>query len=504
MADWGFYGRDKHLADLHQLVDAQRWFFCRIQGRRRIGKTALLKRLASVDSSLLARLIYMQVPDSAEQDVVATFQTALQNSDQQLAKDLAHSVSDFASMAAAIATLNRANFVVVLDEFQYFVRSGLWAFNSFLQAQVDDLRGTTQGGLFVLGSIQSEMEALLNSKSAPLYGRLTSQRMVEHWDFEDLLAVFSSNGLDDPNQWLTLWSFFEGVPKFYQDSHEQGLFNVEAGAFREELIKRMFLMSSAPLSEEAETWFMREIRGRGVSVLNYLAKNPGANYGELTSGLAGNNEKERSTMSGYLKALVEGYRLVEKKSPVFSDANNRSARYYIADNFLQGWLAVAKPAREYLKLQPIERALQHALPRLYTHEGHAFEKLIRQLHVECSQKGTGDFVLTDINLGFWNRPRDTTRSIEIDLVALNSEAKTVRFGTCKRSPTAHDTASLGEFERHVAAFLSTREGRRVLGWNIQKVCFSPKFDQEQRTQLKARGFESRDLSDYRDYLNPSK
>jgi len=244
MADWLFYGRNEDLDALRALVHAPRWFFCRIQGRRRIGKTALLKQLASSDAQLQARLLYMQVPDSDEHDVVATFRSMLEHSDVQAARDLAISVKDFPSMAAAISTACRTGMVVVLDEFQYFTRSVLKPFNSFLQAEVDLLRDTSQGGLFVLGSIQSEMEALLDDKAAPLYGRLTAQRSIHHWDFEDLLQVFSAHGLKDPYQWLTLWCFFEGVPKFYRDAHEQGLFDVGAEQFREELLRRMFLMSS--------------------------------------------------------------------------------------------------------------------------------------------------------------------------------------------------------------------------------------------------------------------
>jgi len=496
MTDWSFYGRGTQLEELKRLVHRENWFFCRIQGRRRIGKTALLKHLATLDGDLLARLLYMQVPDSDQFDVVATFKAALGQSDLQVARDLVPKVDDFASMAAAIGTLCRAGMVVVLDEFQYFTRAALRAFNSFLQAQVDILRGTKGGGLFVLGSIHSEMEALLDDKGAPLYGRLTSQQHLNHWDFEDLMTVYRAHGLEDPYEWLSLWSFFEGVPKFYRDCYEQGLFDVEPAACQAELLKRMFLMSSSPLTEEADTWFLREIRGRGVSILSFLAQNPGCTNGEVNAAFAGKDEKDKKALAAYLGTLVNHYGLVERQLPVFSDSTSRNARYYIADNFLQGWLAVAKPARDVVRLKPMDRAIEYALPRMNTHEGHAFEKLIRQLHIECSQKGKGDFSLTDINLGFWNRPRDASRNIEIDVVAMDGDTKTVRFGSCKRSASAHTPGALAEFDRHIEAFLGTKEGKRVLGWNVQKACFSPRFTAGERTALRARGYDTRDLLDY--------
>jgi AAA+ ATPase superfamily predicted ATPase len=40
---WGFYGRQEELSALKAIMGRQRWFFARIQGRRRIGKTLLIQ-----------------------------------------------------------------------------------------------------------------------------------------------------------------------------------------------------------------------------------------------------------------------------------------------------------------------------------------------------------------------------------------------------------------------------------------------------------------------------
>jgi AAA+ ATPase superfamily predicted ATPase len=44
MADWKFYGRKEQLADLERMLDRERWFFAKVTGRRRIGKTTLIQR----------------------------------------------------------------------------------------------------------------------------------------------------------------------------------------------------------------------------------------------------------------------------------------------------------------------------------------------------------------------------------------------------------------------------------------------------------------------------
>lgn len=496
MADWNFYGRAEPLAELRRIIDADRWFFCRIEGRRRIGKTSLLSQLARVEDDLASKLVYMQVPDSDERDVAATFRRSLSECERDEARSLAPGVTDFPSMAHAIEQLCIAGLIVVLDEFQYFTRAKLRPFNSFLQSAIDSLRsaGLERGGLFVLGSLQSEMSALLDDKAAPLYGRVTAQMKLDHWDFQDLMAMFRSQGVETPAQWLTLWTFFEGVPKFYHDAFQQGIFNAPAGEFSSELLTRMFLRGSSPLSEEADTWFLRELRGRSVSILHYLADHAGCTHAGLVAAL--NDPQDATPLGTHISRLVNGYGMVDKLSPVFADSKSRNARYYIADNFLQAWLAVAKPAREAARLKPLDKVLAPAMRRLETLEGFAFEKLVRGVHLEMSRKGLGDFELSELKLGYWNRPRDATKSIEIDLVAFDEPNKRIRFGSCKRTASAHDNAALFRFGQHIQSFLDTREHRRLRDWQHEKVLFSPEFRPDRRTALGAMGYVCKDLQDY--------
>ena len=50
------------------------------------------------------------------------------------------------------------------------------------------------------------------------------------------------------------------MPKFYRDAFEQGLLGPAGDRFQAALLSDMFLVSSSPLAEEADTWFLREIR----------------------------------------------------------------------------------------------------------------------------------------------------------------------------------------------------------------------------------------------------
>jgi hypothetical protein len=84
--------------------------------------------------------------------------------------------NDLLQLARLLESMAEAGFILILDEFQYFNRKGYEQFCSYLQAGVDRLQSQAEqirGGLIVLGSIHTEMVALLEDRTAPLYNRVT-------------------------------------------------------------------------------------------------------------------------------------------------------------------------------------------------------------------------------------------------------------------------------------------------------------------------------------------
>ena len=166
--------------------------------------------------------------------------------------------------------------------------------------------------------------------------------------------------------------------------------------------------------------------------------------------------------------------------------------YFFALAFKEAAPKCAGPARTG-RLDPV---LAPALARLQTLEGFAFEKLVRSLHHEMSRKGLGDFELSELKLGYWNRPRDVAKSIEIDLIALDRPNRRIRFGSCKRADSAHESTAVARFEQHIQAFLQTREHAHLNDWRQERLLFSPEFSRERRIALGARGYACRDLRDF--------
>ena len=277
LKDWGFYGRTTELRDIAQIMNRGQWFFCSISGRRRIGKTSLIREY--LQSHLGLKIFYVQIPDSDERGVVQAFQDALENL-EETGSEFEKNFRAFPEIIFLLSFLMTLGYIIVIDEFQYFHRKQLSHFQSLLQAEVDRLRDTKLGGLIVLGSIHTEMTAILEDRNAPLYNRITDRVEISHWDFATLFEMWAAHDISDPMQWLFQWSLFEGVPKFYRDCFDQGVMLPGLG-HRQQTLRRLFFEGSSPLRDEADNWFLREFRGRSDTVLKLLARLGPCSHGSL-------------------------------------------------------------------------------------------------------------------------------------------------------------------------------------------------------------------------------
>jgi AAA+ ATPase superfamily predicted ATPase len=485
MTDWGFYGRSAELAALDAMLSRGRWFFLKLSGRRRIGKTELVRHALARHPA--ARVFYLQVPDSEPAGVV----------------DAAHRYMDLFAVAgprprtlpdvaALVGRLMREGYIVALDEFQYFHHARIGAFPSYLQAEVDALRHAraTRGGLIVLGSVHTEMTALLEDRGAPLFGRVTDTLDLGHLDVASVWALLAEHAEPDPTRLLSLWNLFEGVPKFYRDAWERGVL----GAPRRELVREMFFASSGPLRAEADHWLLQELRGRYDLVLRYVAEHPGCTNADLAAWAKSTDPGSERQVGGYLKVLDERYRLIERLQPVFAPPRARSGRFYLRDNFLRAWMSALRAPVAATHFRPLDDLLDAASARLDTGEGASLERLASALIQERSRRGLGDFALSHEVRGWWDRS-----GTEIDLVLVSEPEQRLRLGTCKRSPDRL-VPDLRRFDGHVDRFLAAMP--RFRGWAVDRLAIAPTLDPAQRRACTDAGYLPQDLNDLTDGLLP--
>ena len=283
---------------------------------------------------------------------------------------------------------------------------------------------------------------------------------------------------------MFFWNLFEGVPKFYRDAYEQGVL----GADRSQVLERLFFASSSPLRGEADNWFLRELRGRYDMVLQYLAAHPGCTNADIEAAMANlSGPGDARQVGGYLKILAERYRMIERRLPIFAQPRARSGRYYIRDNFLRAWLHALQRPVSSVAFRPMAELILQADQRLQESEGHALEDLVAQLYAERSRQGTGDFNLSQRIHGYWDRS-----NVEIDLVAVDGDARRLRLVTCKRNP-ARLPAAGHELRQHAERFLAAHP--RFNGWNVEYAAVAPRLPAALRSELAGQGILAQDLQD---------
>lgn len=483
---WHFYGRTTELDQLTAVVERKRWAFVKISGRRRIGKTTLIEK--ALEHIGDRKVFYVQIPDSDAPGVLDALHEQMDTFGLPHERPLT-----LVAFARLIEELAREGYIVAVDEFQYFHRKVLSAFTSHLQAVIDRLSSDANnvtGCLLVLGSIHTEMTALLNDKDAPLFNRLTDEFALDHLDIADVQQILREHNADTPAELLFFWNLFEGVPKFYRDCFEQELF----GRSREEVVRRLFLESSSPLKNEAENWFLHELRGRYDHLLKYVAQHPGCSSGEIMAHLNRLEPNKYHQAGNYLKTLIEKYGMVEKKQPVFAKATERNGRYYIADNFLRTWLQALKISTASMRFRPQGNIMEEILLKLDIAEGSGLEALAHRLYEERSRKALPGFALSQAIDGYWDKA-DT----ELDLVAVNKDERLIRFGTCKRSNTKLDKAHFDAYDQHIERFLAAHTNYRE--WTIERTAITVEHDEASRTRCATAGYLAEDLVSLTNGLN---
>jgi hypothetical protein len=448
-----------------------------MSGRRRIGKTRLIHEALRPEQR--ERVVYIQIPDADPAGVVSTARDFM--SMFGAPGPMPH---DLRSLATRLGALVEEGWIIAIDEFQYFNRKPLFEFTSQLQSEVDRLSSrspSAAGGLIVLGSIHTEMTALLDERSAPLYNRTTDALELGHLDVQSIVELIGAHAEPTPERLLFLWNLFEGVPKFYRDCFEQGVL----GADRRAVLERMFFSSSSPLRNEADSWFLRELRGRYDLVLKYIAGHRGCTNADIHAHVRSVEPDSEANVSGYLHVLAERYGMIERLQPMFAKPSARTGRFYIRDNFLRSWLAALAVPVASVRFRPIDVLLAQADTRLFEAEGHGFERLVAQVYAELGRKGLGEFALTHELRGWWDRS-DT----EIDLVALDEMGRRIRLVTCKRS-SSKLVGHLRVFDGHVARFLSAFP--RFEGWTVEKVAVAPTLAARDAEVVRAAGYQAESL-----------
>lgn len=403
-----FLGREKEILVLEKEY-ARDGGFVVIYGRRRIGKTTLIKQFIKSKTAFYF-LATKEVESQSMKRFAGVIARTTGNSVMQQA-----AFSDWLDLFQAVADYKpNEKKVLVIDEFPYLVKVND-SFPSILQNAWDEILKDSNVMLILCGSLISMMKKHALSYESPLYGRRTAQMRIAPLPFT---TVYENQKLSFEEA-AEQYSITGGVPKYMEFfSDGQPLY---------EQIKENVLSKNGFLYEEPNFLLTDEVQvpTNYFSIIKVIAD--GNHKLGTIAGILG---LETSALTPYLKTLSElGF--IEKQVPVTEKnaEKTRKGLYFISDNFLRFWFHYVYPYKGELELDNMQISLDE-LDKDFKEKfvAFAYEDICKEIFARlCSDKAI-DFTPSKIG-SYWLN--DKSGNTQIDVMAVDTVNKRLFAGECK-------------------------------------------------------------------------
>ena len=403
-----FIGRQAELAKLNAEY-AHDSSFVVIYGRRRVGKTTLIKEFLR-EKTAFYFLATEELESQSMKRLAGVVARTTNNTLLQKATFI-----DWLDLFQVIADYKpEEKKVLVIDEFPYLVKTNP-AFPSVLQNAWDELLKDSNVMLILSGSLIGMMKKHALSYESPLYGRRTAQMRLAPLSFTDIYEVQTMPFEKAVEQ----YGVTGGVPKyleFFEDDRELA-----------EQLRETVLSKSGFLYEEPN--FL--LKSESVTAVNYFSIIKAIADGHHKLGkIAGVLGQETSALTPYLATLADlGF--IEKRTPVTekNPEKSRKGLYFIADNFIRFWFRYVYPYKGELELDNMQIVMDEMSKDFTTgFLAFVYEDICKNIFANLCKTGAIPFVPSRIG-SYWLNDYDG--DTEIDVCAVDGQNKRVFVGECK-------------------------------------------------------------------------
>jgi len=419
-----FFNRTDELNFLTAQARDDRAALVVLYGRRRTGKTSLLKQFASGRRSIL----FVADQESRAEQIAAFSRVALQALGESALEG-----TTFSSWETALrfvgSRAREAPLFVVLDEFGYLCESDP-ALPSVLQRLWDAELQDTRLHLVLCGVSFMEREIL--AAKNPLYGRRTGEWLLQPFRFREARLFFPDRPLDDQ---VTIYGILGGIPAYLERFDP-------ARSIADNIVSEI-LSKGAPLFNEPRFLMMEELRDPHT----YFSICRAVAFGRTTPNeiAQGAGLSDRGATSRYLETLRE-MRVLERRTPVTerNPERTRRGRWRLCDPFFRFWFRFVLPNRSALEAgDPSQVYESKVRPHLAQHVSVAFEEVCAQHLWDLNRQGALGARYDRIG-GWWRGDR------EVDLVAVSDDGRLL-LGECKWSQNPAGTDILDGLVAKAAA-----------------------------------------------------
>ena len=360
-----FVGRRNELKKLDLLFGSGKFECVIIHGRRRSGKTAILRE-------------FMENKD-------AIFFSAQETSSRENFKNLIHCIEAYPRNSAAsecnaddymdafehvyeLALTERVLFII--DDYQFLV-AARHDISELICSLIDKNSDNSRLMLIICGSSEPVMESETLSYNSPFHGRRTAQINLAPFNFFETKRLYPDF---PPFDIAVIYGLTGGVPKYLE--------LMDPAQSIEDNIRLNFFDSSAYLFEEPANILRREIRDPIFynAILRAIAAGLKKNS-EIASAVG----LETSACTAYLKNLI-ALGLVGKYTPVTEKAGKKTV-YEIEDNMFRFWFRFVYDNVSLIQSGTADRIWRSVASEMPSFMSKVFEDICRQWLRQQNQDG---------------------------------------------------------------------------------------------------------------------
>ena len=413
-----FYGRENERKKLHTMFLSDGQMISLIYGRRRIGKSELIKQ-GLKETNL--KSIYYECKQTTERNNVDSL------------AELIGEIFDFPKPAFEnIEVLLQFLFkmsekepmILVLDEYPY-LRENSKGLDSILQSIIDHYKDTSHMKLIVCGSYVDTMKALLE-KQNPLYGRIDLTLNLKPMDYYESALFYPEFTEEDK---VRLFSVFGGIPYYNR--------LIDAKKSVRENIIELIASPGARLENEVSMYLNSEISKitNANEVFEALAKG----FSRYKDILDQSNVSSGPALIDILDKLMR-MDVVSKEAPINDENNKKKSGYFISDNLSLFYYKYIFRNLSRMNIMDsdvfYDKYIVEDFETKYIPK--SFERICRQYLIRKNRNGLMDEVFEKIGKYYYDDPIEK-RNGEFDIVTLDDKGYIFYEAKFRKDPVTEST-----------------------------------------------------------------
>ncbi len=408
-----FLGRVQEKNVMHQMLGCIGVQVLLIYGRRRVGKSELIKQVLRESK---VKGIYYESKQTTEMNNVASLSSLISEfyNYPKLSFDNFEAVLDFLFQKAV-----NDPFIFVLDEYPY-LRAAIPGLDSILQTLIDKYRDNSSLKLILCGSFIDVMKSLLLSEN-PLYGRVDRTIDLKPMDYYESSLFYPGYSNEDK---IRLYSVFGGIP-YYNKLIDTSL------SVRDNIIT-LIASSDARLENEVSMYLRSEISK--ISNANEVFEALSRGYSRYSDILSQSHVTSAPAMVDILEKLMR-MGLVRKESPINDENNKKKTGYYISDNLSLFYYRYCFRYASQLSIMDSDvfynKYIRDDFENWYV--PHCFEAICKQYLIRQNKRGLLPEVFEKIGKYYYNDPKTKTNG-EFDVVTFDPKGYTFYEVKFRKTP----------------------------------------------------------------------